>query len=114
LTPIGPGRVLAALCGLNRVKAQVLETPAGAMAVLDDASAEGLERAARAVSAFVRNQPVLAMERREGQITIRRWLSGVAGDTVPPGLAIDQAPSEVIALMTGTQTIDQIAQTHPG
>ncbi len=51
-TPIPNGMVLAALCALNGSKGQVLETSAGAIAVLDDATPDNLHGAAHYVSSF--------------------------------------------------------------
>ncbi|WP_084104202.1 hypothetical protein [Demequina sp. NBRC 110056] len=113
-TPIQNGRVLAAVCSLNGVKGQTIETSAGAFAVLDDTSPGAVDAAGQVVSAFVKTQPILAMERRKGQITITRWLGGQKGDTVPPGLALDQAPGVIHTLMAGTQTIEELSKTHPG
>lgn len=113
-TPIQNGRVLAAVCALNGVKGQTIETSAGAFAVLDDTSQGAVDVAGEVVSAFVKTQPILAMERRAGQITVRRWFEGAKGDTLPPGLALDEAPGVITTLMAGTQTIDEIALTHPG
>ncbi|WP_297081307.1 hypothetical protein [uncultured Demequina sp.] len=113
-TPIQNGRVLAAVCALNSVHGQALETSAGAFVVVDDTSAGAVDAAAQAVSGFVKTQPILAMERRAGQITIHRWMAGTKGDTLPPGLALDQAPGVITTLMAGTQTIDELAATHPG
>lgn len=113
-TPIQNGRVLAAVCALNGVNGQTIETSAGAFAVLDHTSPGAVDTAGQVVSAFVKTQPILAMERRAGQITVRRWLEGAKGDTLPPGLALDEAPGVITTLMTGTQTIDEIALTHPG
>ncbi|MFV0633265.1 hypothetical protein [Demequina sp.] len=113
-TPIQNGRVLAAVCALNGVQGQTIETSAGAFAVLDDTTPGAVDAAGQAVSAFVKTQPILAMERRKGQITIRRWQAGVKGDTLPPGLALDQAPGVIHTLMAGTQTIEELSATHPG
>lgn len=111
-TPIPNGKVLAALCGLNGVKARVLETSAGAFAVLDDARPDTLHGAAHSVSTFAKERPLLAMERRDGQITVWRYLAGQRGDTLPPGLALNDAPGVVTTLMTGAQTLDDLSETH--
>ncbi len=111
-TPIPNGKVLAALCALNGFKATVLETSAGAIAVLDDSTPDRLHGAAHSVSSFAKERPLVAMERREGQITVWRYLAGQRGDTLPPGLALNDAPGVVTTLMTGAQTVADIAQTH--
>lgn len=113
-TPIQNGRVLAAVCALNGVHGQTIETAAGAFAVLDDTSVGAVDHAGQVVSAFVKTQPILAMERRAGQITIHQWLGGVKGEKLPPGLALDEAPGVITTLMAGTQNIDELAATHPG
>ncbi|GMA37208.1 hypothetical protein GCM10025876_34120 [Demequina litorisediminis] len=113
-TPIQNGRVLAAVCALQGVHGRCIETSAGAFAVLDDTSAGATDEAGRVVSVFVKQQPILAMERRAGQITIHRWLAGVKGEKVAPGFALDEAPGVITTLMSGVQTMDEIAMTHPG
>lgn len=113
-TPIQNGRVLAAVCALHGVKGRVIETSAGAFAVIDDTSRGATDAAGQAISAFVKQQPILAMERRAGQITIHRWLAGVKGDKVAPGFALDEAPGVITTLMSGVQTMDELAMTHPG
>jgi hypothetical protein len=112
LTPIPNGRVLAALCALNKIRGQVIETSAGAFAVIEDTADGSTDAAAAAVSAFVKDRPIVAMERRGGQITIHQWLAGVKGKKLAPGLALDQAPGAITTLMMGTQTIDELAGTH--
>lgn len=111
-TPIPNGRVLAALCALNGIKAQVLETSAGAIAVLDDATPDSLHGAAHSVSSFTKERPLVAMERRDGQITVWKYSAGQRGETLPPGLALNDAPGVVTTLMTGAQTIADVAVTH--
>jgi hypothetical protein len=113
LTPIPNGKVLASICAINGIKGQVIETSAGAFAVLDDTSEGSTDTAGHAISAFVKDRPILALERRAGQVTIRRWLAGTQGDSLPPGLALDQAPGAITTLMMGTQTIEELALTHP-
>lgn len=113
-TPINNGRVLAAVCALNGVKGQAIETSAGAFAVLDDTSEGATDRAGEVISAFVKTQPVLAMERRAGQVTVTRWQAGAKQGTMPPGLALNEAPGVITTLMSGAQTIDEMARTHPG
>lgn len=113
LTPIPNGNVLAALCSLNKIKGEVIETSAGAFAVLDDTSEGSTDHAGKVISTFIKERPMLAMERRDGQITIHQWMDGKKGESLSPGFALDQAPSAITTLMTGSQTIEELAQTHP-
>lgn len=113
LTPIPNGKVLAAICSLNKIDGKVIETGAGAFAVLDDTSEGSTDRAGKVISAFVKERPMLAMERRGGQITIHRWLAGEKGEQLSPGFALDDAPGAITTLMMGTETIDGLAVTHP-
>ena len=113
LTPVPNGKVVAAICSINKIRGMVIETSAGAFAVIEDTSEGSTEAAAAAISTFVRDHPVLAMERREGQVTIHQWLGGTQGKKLAPGLALDQAPGAITTLMMGTQTIDELAETHP-
>jgi hypothetical protein len=112
-TPIPNGKVLAAVCSLNGLRGRVLETSAGAFAVLDDTSDGATEKAGEVISGFVKDRPILALERRDGQITVTRWQAGRAIEKLAPGFALDDAPGAVVSLMTGSQTIDELAATHP-
>jgi len=112
-TPIPNGAVLAAVCAVNGLKGRVLETAAGAFAVLDDTSEGATEKAGQVISGFAAGQPILAMERRSGQITVTRWEAGRAIEKLAPGFALDDAPGAVVSLMTGAQTIDELTATHP-
>lgn len=113
LTPIPNGKVLAAICSLNNIGGKVIETGAGAFAVLDDTSEGAVDHAGKVVSTFVKDRPMLAMERRDGHITIHRWTAGVKGESLSPGFALDEAPGAITTLMMGTETIESLAVTHP-
>lgn len=113
LTPIANGKVLAAICAFNGVRCDVLEVPQGTFAVLVDDSEGAGDRAARAVTSLHREVVVLAMERREGQVTIARWAGGKRGDEIPPGLALDQAPAGIQHLMLGSATIEDLLAADP-
>lgn len=111
-TPIPNGEVLAAVCAVNGLKGRVIETAAGAFAVLDDTSDGATDKAGEVISGFVKDRPILALERRTGQITVTQWEAGVKVDTLAPGLALDKAPGVIISLMTGAQTMDELVVTH--
>lgn len=113
LTPIPNGKVLAALFGVNGLKGKVLENSAGTLAVLDDTTDHALHAAAAIISNFAKEAPLVALIRREGHITAWRYFAGERGDTQAPGLILSEAPGVVSTIMSGAQTIDQIAQTHP-
>ncbi|MGC4175753.1 hypothetical protein [Demequina sp.] len=112
-TPIPNGRVLAAVCAVNGLKGRVLETSAGAFAVLDDTSDGATEKAGEVLSGFVKDRPILALERRSGQISVTQWQAGVAVEKLAPGFALDDAPGAVVSLITGSQTMDDLAAVHP-
>lgn len=113
LTPIPNGKVVAAICSLNNIGGKVIETGAGAFAVLDDTSEGAVDHAGKVISTFVKDRPMLAMERRGGHITIHRWTAGAKGESLSPGFALDQAPGAITGLMMGTETIEELAVTHP-
>ena len=113
LTPIPNGKVLAALFGVNGIKGRVLENAAGTLGVLDDASERDLHSAAAVISNFAKDRPLIALIRRDGQITAWRYFAGERGDTQAPGLILSGAPGVVSTIMSGAQTIDDIAATHP-
>ena len=112
-TPIPNGKVLAAVCAVNGLRGRVLETAAGAFAVLDDTSAGATEKAGEVLSGFVKDRPILALERRAGKLSVTRWEAGVAREKLAPGFALDDAPGAVVTLMTGAQTMDDLAAVHP-
>ena len=114
LTPVANGKVLAAVCALNKIKADIIETPpTGAFAVIEDVSEGAVERAAGAMSAFIGAMPMLAMERRAGPLSIAQWQRGEMIKQLPPGLALDQAPHAVTSLMAGSKTIEQVKDEKP-
>lgn len=113
LTPIPNGKVLAALLAVNGLKGRVLENSAGTLAVLDDASDRSLHSAAGIISSFAKERPLVALVRRDGQITAWRYMGGERGDTQAPGLILNEAPGVVSTIMSGAQTMDDIAATHP-
>ncbi len=113
LTPVPNGKVLAAYCALAGVDAEVIESAGGTFALLKDGSPKAAEIAARTMSTLVKNLPLLAMERRAGQISIHQWNAGEQGASLPPGLALDKAPTAITRLMTGVVTIDEVREAHP-
>lgn len=113
LTSVPNARLLVALCSFTKVRATVLETSAGPFAVLDDATEESLTRAASALSGFLKGSQFLAFAAREEHVMAHLWVSGTVQREVPSGLALAEAPGVLTTILTGAQTLDQIAQTHP-
>jgi hypothetical protein len=107
-TPVANGKVLAAICALNGCRCDVIEVAKGTLAIMEDTSEGVVDRAASGLAAFAKDATVLAMERREGQLSVVSWTAGVRGDDLPPGLALDRAPDIVVDLMTGAVTIDDV------
>ncbi|MBN2176221.1 MAG: hypothetical protein JW722_01015 [Demequinaceae bacterium] len=114
LTPIANGKVLAAICALNGCRCDVIEFRQGTLAVMVD-DREGLaDFAAARVGAFAKDAIILAMERRDGQLSVVPWTGGLRGEELPPGLALDRAPEAVVALMSGAMTIETLLEHAPG
>jgi hypothetical protein len=113
-TTIANGDVLAAICALNGCRCDVIEIRGGTLAVLVNATEGAAARAARGVSLVAKEATMLAMERRAGQLSVVRFKGGVEGETLPPGLALDQAPEAVVSLMTGAVTIEELIEKSPG
>ena len=113
LTQVANGKALAALCALSGAKGRVIEITGGTVALLDDATPEALDKAASAVSAFAKGAPLVSIDRRGGQLAAWSYYDGKQGSKQPPGLLLNEAPSVVIALVTGTQTMDELAASHP-
>ncbi|WP_062465094.1 hypothetical protein [Demequina soli] len=112
LTPIPSPRFLTALCALTKVRGRVLETSGGPVAVLDDASPESAERSARAVSGFLKGSEFLLAESRAGNVRVQSWKGGAVAEELPAGLVLADSPGVVTSLLTGVQTLDQVAETH--
>ncbi|WP_062522389.1 hypothetical protein [Demequina silvatica] len=112
LTPIPNRRFLTALCALHKVRGRVLETSGGPIAVLDDATAGSAQHAARALSGFVKGAEFLLAESRDGNVKVELWKAGAMERELPAGLALADAPGVVTTLLTGAQTLDQVAETH--
>lgn len=113
LTPVANGKVLAAVCALGGCRCDVIEFRQGTLAVMVD-DREGLaDVAAMRAGAFIKEATILAMERRDGQLSVVSWKGGVRGEEMPPGLTLDRAPEPVVALMTGAMTIEQLLEHAP-
>jgi len=113
MTPISNADVLAAICALNGCRCDVIEFKQGTLAVMVD-DREGLaDRAAAGVSTFTKEAVLLAMERRDGLLTVVRWQGGKRGEELPPGLALDRAPEAVVALMSGAMTMEKFLAHVP-
>ena len=112
-TPVPNGGVLAALLGLNKIPARVIETGNGTLAVLDSDEEGAGASAAAAVATLLKDNPTLVMERRAGQLTVHRHRGSLADDEVPPGLALDSAPHVVQKLMSGATSIEDVEAESP-
>ena len=113
LTPVLDGEALAAICALSKCPCDVIAFKQGSLAVMAD-DREGLaDDAAARVGRILGDVVVLAMERRDGQLSVVAWKGGVRGEELPPGLALDRAPEYIVALMTGTMTIEQLIEHVP-
>ncbi|WP_062297075.1 hypothetical protein [Demequina maris] len=112
LTPIPRPRFLTALCAVNGIRGHVLETSGGPIAVLDDAEPASVEKAARAVSGFIKGPEFLVAESREGNVRVQVWKAGAMEREVPAGLALADSPGVVTSLLTRASTFAEIAETH--
>ncbi|WP_062518417.1 hypothetical protein [Demequina gelatinilytica] len=112
MTPIPRAGFVAALCGLHKVRGQVLETSGGPIVVLDDASETAAVQSVRALSGFLKGAPFLLALARDGQVQMQEWRGGALTSRPAPGIALADSPGVVTTLLSGTQTIDQVAQTH--
>lgn len=111
-TPIMDQRVLAAVMAMGGCKGRVILTSGGSLAVLDDTSDEMAARAGQVVSNFVKEMPVVVLDRKDGQISAIQWTQGMRGQSLPPGLALDNAPGVVLTLLSGAQEFDEVASLH--
>ena len=111
--PIPNGKVMAALCQLNGLKGRVLETAAGTLSVLDDQAPGAAAKAGEVVSVYAKHLQVLVLDRRDGQLTVDLFQAGRHMKSLPPGLALSDAPGVLLSLASGGQTMDDLVATHP-
>jgi hypothetical protein len=111
--PIPNGKVMAALCQLNGFKGRVLETAAGTLAVLSDAKEGTGAKAGEVVSVYAKDMQVMILDRRGGQLAVDLYFAGHHTKSLPPGLALADAPGVLLSLASGGQTMDDLAATHP-
>lgn len=111
-TRLNDQRVLAAVMALGGCKGRTLLTSAGALGVLDDTSRAAVDRAGQVVSNFAKNVPIVVIERTDGQLSVRQWAQGHPGESLPPGLSLNDAPGVVLSLASGAQSFDDVAPTH--
>ena len=111
--PIPNGKVMAALCQLNGFTGRVLETSAGTVAVLVNTREGAAAKAGEVVSVYAKDMTVMVLDRRDGQLTIDLYQTGHHIKSLPPGLALADAPGVIVSLASGAQTMDDLAETHP-
>ncbi|MDR0594629.1 MAG: hypothetical protein LBG60_15555 [Bifidobacteriaceae bacterium] len=95
---MGDEWLLAALLKGPQIAAKALAAAGLGMAVLDSAAEEDAIKAAEAVSATLRGQPILLLRRGEsadpaaGDIQAYLYLEGQAVQRISPGLVLAQSP----------------------
>ncbi len=111
-TPVADQRVLAAVMAMGGCRGQVLLTSGGAFGVLDDTSDAMATKVGEVVSNFVKTMPVVVLDRKDGQISAVEWKAGARVRSLPPGLALDNAPGVLLSVMSGAQSFDEVAALH--
>ncbi|MCB7137808.1 hypothetical protein [Cellulosimicrobium marinum] len=108
VTQIAGAEPLAAACSLAQVEADVVATDVGAVAVLRDRAGDAPAHAAAALTTLVKGVPLILVERRGEQLSMRRWADGAEGDVLAPGLVLGGAPEELEDLLVGTTALTDL------
>ncbi|MCR6491248.1 hypothetical protein [Cellulomonas sp. P24] len=102
LTQVASAQALAAAGALNGLAIDAVDSPVGAIAICRDPAGTGPASVASVLSAAVKGVPVILLTRRGGQVAAQRWLDGQAGDDLPAGLVLSDAPAVLEDLVLGT------------
>jgi len=106
VTQVAQPGPLAAACVLAGVAVDVVPSSGGAIAALRDpaAATEG----AAAISKLLRTNPVVLLERREGNVRAVRWTNGAAGEEMPSGLLLATGPGVLEDLLLGSVAVGDL------
>jgi hypothetical protein len=105
VTQLASAQALAAAGALHGLAIDAVDSSIGALAVCRSLSGDGPARVAGALSTVVSGVAVILLERREGQISARRWLDGNPGEELSAGLVLAGAPDVLEDLLLGTTTV---------
>lgn len=108
LTQVASARALAAAGALNGLAIDAVDSPVGAIAICRDPAGTGPSSVASVLSAAVKGVPVILLTRRGGQVTAQRWLDGQAGEDLPAGLVLSDAPAVLEDLVLGTTDVSDV------
>ncbi|WP_098454650.1 hypothetical protein [Sanguibacter antarcticus] len=108
LTQVATAEALAAACALSKIQVDAVTSPIGAYAVCRDASGDGPEALAKAVSTLVKTVPLVLVEMEGGQISAGQWQAGERTGDLAPGLVLDGAPHEFEDLLLGVTSVKDL------
>lgn len=109
LTEVAGAEVLTSLCAVVGVKADVMDSQVGAVAVMHDpASAPA---AAAALSKAVPQAGIIALTAHDGSMRAELWSNAELKDTPPPALVLDGAPPEVEHYLIGVIEASDLGPT---
>jgi len=111
LTQVASAPALAAAGALNGLAIDAVDSPVGAIAICRDRTGPGPAKVASVLSATVKGVPVVLLLRRGGQVTAQRWVDGEAGDDLPAGLVLSDAPAILEELVLGTSDVAGLSGT---
>lgn len=101
VTPVAEPQVLAAACALAKIRAEVVPTEVGSVAVLHEAEGEGPAAAGATLSRVVTGALVVLLRTDGSQVTAAGWTDGRPTEVQAAGLWLDAAPAVLEDLVTG-------------
>lgn len=109
LTEVANAEALTSLCAVVGVKADIVESQVGAIALMHEpASAPA---AASALSKAVPEAGIIALMAQDGSMRAELWSNAELRDTPPPALVLDGVPAEIEHYLIGVIDVSDVGPT---
>jgi len=108
VTPVPAPEALAAACALAGVRAEVVPSEVGSLAVCLDAEGDAPHAAARSISQLLKGVLVVVLQNTDGQIESAGYTNAEATEVQAAGLWLDAAPVVLEDLITGTAQASEV------
>ncbi|MDQ2624990.1 MAG: hypothetical protein M3Y20_07505 [Actinomycetota bacterium] len=102
VTPVQVPEALAAACALAGVKADVVPSEIGSLAVCVESEGDAPLKAGAAISQILKGVLVVVLRNTDGQIDSTGYTNGEPSEVQAAGLWLDAAPVVLEDLITGT------------
>lgn len=108
VTPVPTPEALAAACALAGVKAHVVPSEIGALAVCADSRGEAPLAAGARLSQLLKGVLVVVLRNVDGQVEAAGFQDGKDSEVQSAGLWLDAAPVVLEDLITGTVEVEDV------